>query len=260
MGSRDIQGKLWGQRAEDWANIQEQTGIAGYNYVIKYLKPTVADKLLDVGCGSGLFSDLVSLTGAKVAGVDASEQLIDKATKRNPLIRFVIGEMEELPFEDNTFTIVCGFNSFQYAANVENALIEAGRILQPGGKLVTMIWGDKADCEAATYLDAVGSLMPPPEPGAPGPFALTENRLLEKTLAQAGYKVLQVEDVASVWDYASAETAIKGLLSSGPVAKAITYSGFDKVYQTVSQAIAPYTQSNGHVVYHNKFRIAISEK
>lgn len=260
MGSRDIQGKLWGQRAEDWANIQEQTGIAGYNYVIKYLKPTVADKLLDVGCGSGLFSDLVSLTGAKVAGVDASEQLIDRATKRNPLIRFVTGEMEELPFEDNTFTVVCGFNSFQYAANVKSALVEAGRILQPGGKLVTMIWGDKADCEAATYLDAVGSLMPPPEPGAPGPFALTENRLLEKTLAQAGFKVLQVEDVASVWEYASAETAIKGLLSSGPVAKAIAHSGFDKVYQTVSQAIVPYTQSNGHIVYHNKFRIAISEK
>jgi ubiquinone/menaquinone biosynthesis C-methylase UbiE len=44
--------------------------------------------------------------------------------------------MEELPFEENTFTIVCGFNSFQYAANVENALIEANRVLQPGGKLV----------------------------------------------------------------------------------------------------------------------------
>jgi 2-polyprenyl-3-methyl-5-hydroxy-6-metoxy-1,4-benzoquinol methylase len=84
MGSRDIQGKLWGQRAEDWANIQEQTGMAGYNYVINYLKPTAADKLLDVGCGSGLFSDLVSLTGAKVAGVDASEQLIDKAQPLYP--------------------------------------------------------------------------------------------------------------------------------------------------------------------------------
>lgn len=260
MGSRDIQGKLWGQRAEDWANIQEQTGMAGYNYVINYLKPTAADKLLDVGCGSGLFSDLVSLTGAKVAGVDASEQLIDRATKRNPFIRFVSGEMEELPFDDNTFTIACGFNSFQYAANVENALVEARRVLQPGGKLVTMIWGDKEDCEAATYLDAVASLLPPPAPGAPGPFALTENRLLEKTLAQAGFKVLQVDDVVSVWDYASTETALKGLLSSGPVAKAIAHSGFEKVYQTVLQAIAPYTQTNGHVVYQNKFRIAISEK
>jgi ubiquinone/menaquinone biosynthesis C-methylase UbiE len=260
MGSRDIQGKLWGQRAEDWANIQEQTGMAGYNYVINYLKPTAADKLLDVGCGSGLFSDLVSLTGAKVAGVDASEQLIDRATKRNPFIRFVSGEMEELPFDENTFTIVCGFNSFQYAANIKNALIEAHRVLQPGGKLATMIWGDKQDCEAATYLDAVASLLPPPAPGAPGPFALTENRLLEGTLQQAGFKILQVEDVASVWDYASVETAMKGLLATGPVAKAIAHSGFDKVYQTVSQAILPYTQANGHVVYHNKFRIAISEK
>jgi ubiquinone/menaquinone biosynthesis C-methylase UbiE len=168
--------------------------------------------------------------------------------------------MEELPFDENTFTIVCGFNSFQYAANIKNALIEAHRVLQPGGKLATMIWGDKQDCEAATYLDAVASLLPPPAPGAPGPFALTENRLLEGTLQQAGFKILQVEDVASVWDYASVETAMKGLLATGPVAKAIAHSGFDKVYQTVSQAILPYTQANGHVVYHNKFRIAISEK
>ncbi|MET3980394.1 ubiquinone/menaquinone biosynthesis C-methylase UbiE [Mucilaginibacter sp. UYP25] len=260
MGSRDIQGKLWGERAEDWANIQEQTGIAGYNYVINYLKPTAADRLLDVGCGSGLFGDLVSLTGAKVTGIDASERLIERAKKRNPIIHFVSGEMEELPFEDNSFTIVCGFNSFQYAANVQNALVEAKRVLQPGGKLVTMIWGNKEDCEAETYLKAVGNLLPPPAPGAPGPFALTENRLLENTLEQAGFKLLQVEDVTSVWDYASTETAIKGLLATGPVAKAIAHSGFDKVHQAISEAIQPYTQANGHVVYHNKFRIAVSEK
>ncbi len=112
MGSRDIQGKLWGECAEDWANIQEQTGIAGYNYVINYLKPTAADKLLDIGCGSGLFSDLVNLTRAKVTGIDASERLIDRAKKRNPIIRFVSGEMEELPFASDAFNIVCGFNSF----------------------------------------------------------------------------------------------------------------------------------------------------
>ena len=260
MGSRDIQGKLWGQRAEDWANIQEQTGMAGYNYALNYLKPAAADKVLDIGCGSGLFSDLISLTGAKVTGVDASEQLIDKAKKRNPLIRFVSGEMEELPFADNTFTIVCGFNSFQYAANVANALMEAKRILQPGGKLITMIWGNKEDCEAATYLDAVASVMPPPPPGAPGPFALTENHLLENTLEQAGFNIIKVEDIASIWDYASTETAIKGLLSSGPVARAIAHSGFDKVHETVLKAVQPYIQPNGHVVYNNKFRIAVAEK
>ncbi len=120
--------------------------------------------------------------------------------------------------------------------------------------------GNKEDCEAATYLMAVGDLLPPPAAGTSGPFALTENRLLETTLEQVGFKILQVEDVTSIWDYASVETAIKGLLATGPVAKAIAHSGFDKVYEAIAEAIKPLTQTNGHVVYHNKFRIAVAEK
>ncbi len=69
--------------------------------------------------------------------------------------------MEELPFTDKTFDVVSGFNSFQYAANTKNALIEAKRVMKDNGQLAVMIWGNKEDCEAATYLKAIGSLLPP---------------------------------------------------------------------------------------------------
>ncbi len=74
--------------------------------------------------------------------------------------------------------------------------------------------GDKEDCEAVTYLKALGSLLPPPPPGAPGPFALTENHLLETILEEIGLKILDSTDVDCIWDYPDIETAIKGLLSS----------------------------------------------
>lgn len=260
MGSQTIQGKLWGQRSKDWSEIQEQTGKAGYDFVLNYLAAAPAAKLLDVGCGSGYFSKLAVDKGFDVTGLDATTELIAEAKKRVHGTNFIVGEMEELPFEEKYFDVVCGFNSFQYTADIKNAFIEAKRVLKNGGKLAAMIWGNKEDCEAATYLKAVGSLLPPPPPGAGGPFALSENQLLEKILEEIGFRILSNTDVLSVWEYTNTETALRGLLSSGPVSRAIEHCGFEKVYETTVQAIQSYIQSNGHVVYNNKFRVVIAEK
>lgn len=260
MGSQAIQSHLWGQRPQDWATVQEPTGMAGYIHALDFIGSVNRLRLLDVGCGTGIFSDMANGKGAEVTGIDATDNLINEAKLHNPNISFLTGEMEELPFEDELFDVVCGFNSFQYAANTKNALTEAKRVLKPGGKLVAMIWGNKEDCEAATYLKAVGSLLPPPPPGAPGPFALTENHLLESILEEIGFKILDNTDVASIWDYPDLDTALRGLLSVGPAAKAIENSGYENVYQTVSGAVKPYVQANGHVVYKNKFRVVIAEK
>lgn len=260
MGSQLIQSKLWGQRPNDWATVQEPTGNAGYEYALHFLKPKQHDKMLDIGCGSGIFANLAMNSGADMTGFDATRELIEEAKSRNPSIKFLTGEMEELPFVDSTFDIVTGFNSFQYASDVKHALSEAKRVLKDNGRLVVMIWGNKEDCEAVTYLKAVGSLLPPPPAGAPGPFALTENHLLEHILEDIGLRILDSNDVDSIWDYPNVETAMKGLLSAGPASKAIENAGYDEAYSTLHTALKPYIKSNGHIVYRNKFRVVISEK
>jgi ubiquinone/menaquinone biosynthesis C-methylase UbiE len=260
MGSQSIQSKLWWQRPNDWATVQEPTGNLGYENALQFLQPKPSDRMLDIGCGSGLFATLAAKTGADVTGFDATQELIEEAKLRNASIKFLTGEMEELPFDDNIFDIVSGFNSFQYASDVKHALSEAKRVLKEEGKLVVMIWGDKEDCEAFTYLKAVGSLLPPPPPGAPGPFALTENHLLENILEEMGLRILDSNDVDSIWDYPDVETAMKGLLSAGPASKAIENAGYEKAYTTLLEALQPYIKSNGHIVYNNKFRVVISQK
>jgi hypothetical protein len=123
-----------------------------------------------------------------------------------------------------------------------------------------MIWGDKKNCETASCLKAIGSLLPAPPSGSPGPFALSENRLLERSLEDVGLFVKECIDIESVWDYPDIDTAIKGMLSTGPSAKAIEINGIDKVYETIFEAMKPYLQRNEHVVYKNEFRVVISEK
>lgn len=84
MGSQEIQNKLWGRQTEDWANIQEQTGISGYEYALNQLELNEHIKLLDIGCGSGIFSDFARLKGISVTGIDACKNLIKLAKQRNP--------------------------------------------------------------------------------------------------------------------------------------------------------------------------------
>jgi SAM-dependent methyltransferase len=260
MGSKNIQGALWGQKAEHWAQIQEPTGMVGYEYVLDKLGIGSGVTVLDVGCGTGVFSALAYMKGADVTGIDAAGPFVEEAKKRVPGIDFLEGEMEALPFEDKTFDVVCGFNSFQYAENIGNAFAEAKRALKDHGKLAVMIWGNKEDCEAATYLKALGGCMPPPPPGAGGPFALTENNRLQAVLVEAGFKVTHEIDLASKWDYPDKETAMNGFLSAGPAARAISHSGYDKVYSTVEASMAPYVQPDGRVIYQNKFRVVLAEK
>ena len=174
MGTAQVQGDLWGAQARDWADIQERTGLPNFEAVFERTNIGPGTRLLDVGCGAGLAAQLAASLGAQVTGIDASANLLEIAHERVPAADFQIGEIEELPYADHSFDIVTGFNSFQYAASPITALKEARRVAKPGGKVVMLVWGRAQDCDAAATLAAVGKCLPPPPPGAGGPFALSE--------------------------------------------------------------------------------------
>jgi SAM-dependent methyltransferase len=260
MGNQLMQGNLWGKQPQNWSTIQEPTGINSYKYALENIGTANNRKLLDAGCGTGIFCRMAAEQGFIVTGLDASEPLIALAKKNKPTIHFLVGELEELPFEDKSFDVVTGFNSFQYAANMINAMQAVKRILKDDGRLIISIWGNKEDCEALSYITAIGSCLPPPPPGAPGPFALSEDNKLGKILDEAGFVIESSKDVNADFIYPDQETALKGLMSAGPAARAIDHSGADKVREVFITSMQPYIQTDGQVIYRNKFRVVIAKK
>jgi SAM-dependent methyltransferase len=186
MGTAQVQGSLWGARARDYADIVEGCYRPVYARVFTEAGVGAGTKLLDVGCGQGLAAQLAAQRGAQVAGLDAAEASLGIARERTPAGDFRAGEMEDLPWPDNTFDVVTGFNAFQYAADLVNALREAGRVARPGGRVAMAVWGRAEDCETVATISALGKLLPPPPPGAPGPFALSAPGRVEGLLQQAG--------------------------------------------------------------------------
>jgi ubiquinone/menaquinone biosynthesis C-methylase UbiE len=193
-----VNGRLWGARAGDWANIQERTGRPIAEAVLERTRVTSCTRYLDLGCGAGMAAQMAATRGAHVWGIDAAEELLAIARGRTPEGDFRWADLEELPFEDHSFDVVTGLNSMQYAGNPLVALREARRVARPDGAVA-----------------AVRPLMPPPLPGAPGPFALSYEQALRKFAAAAALTPVEIFDIESPFVYPDEGTAIRGLNSSG---------------------------------------------
>lgn len=259
MGTAQVQGALWGARAKEWAELQERAFEPMYDAAFEVADVGSGTRLLDVGCGAGLALSEARRRGAIVSGIDAAPELVEIAHSRCPGSDIRVGELEELPFEAVMFDVVTGFNSFQYAADRVHGLREAGRVLKPNGKLVALVWGKPERCQMAAYLAALGSLLPAPPPGAPGPWALSPPGALEALAAEAGFMTMAAQSVTTLMKFPDEQTAVRGLLAAGPAVRAIEVSGEDAVAAAVSRAIAPYRLPDGSFALRNEFRFIVAK-
>lgn len=245
MGTALMQGQLWGVRARDWAEIQEGLYTPLFEAVLQKTAIGPGLSVLDIGCGSGLFCQMAMRLGARVSGLDASQPLLEIARQRTPQGDFRLGEMEELPYAGGTFDVVVGCNSFQFAADPVNALVEARRVARPGGWLVIAVFGKPEETQATAYFTALSLLLPPPAPGAPGPFALSIDGALERLVAQAGMEPGTVEPIDCPWQYADEKMLLRALLSTAPSIRAIQNSGEDAVRHAILMSLAPFKTASG---------------
>ncbi len=106
------------------------------------------DRLLDVGCGSG---DLLAMAasrepGAILVGIDPDEDALELASHKIPgtihAAELHQGVAEQLPFDDESFDIVCVTRLLVSldARSRADALRESWRVLRPGGRLLVADW------------------------------------------------------------------------------------------------------------------------
>lgn len=257
-GTSPVNGPLWGARARDWAEVQEGQFAAAFHNVLAYANVGSGTDHLDAGCGAGMAAALSTSLGARVRGLDASEALLDIARERSPGGDFRQGDLEALPWDNDSFDLVTGFNSFQYAGDATQALREAGRVTRPGGTVVIMTWGDPAGMEAAGHIAALKPLLPPPPPGAGGPFALSEEASLRAFAKAGGLIPLEVHDVDTPWHYPDLATALRGMASSGVAAKAVQHSGEDALIDAMTEFLVPFQRLDGSIGFGARARYLVA--
>lgn len=251
-GTAGVNGPLWGAAAADWSEIQEGQFRPGYEAVLEHCGVGPGTDYLDAGCGSGMAAALAASRGAKVHGFDAAEALLAIAQRRVPAGVFHMADLEAVPFEAASFDVVTGFNAFQFAGDPVRALSEARRVARPGGRVVVMTWGDPEGMEAAAIVGALRPLLPPPPPGAAGPFALSDKDRLRAFAEAAGLVAEDIVDVQSDWAYPDEATALRGVGASGVATRAKGLIGAEAVDAAHRAAMAPFLREDG------SFRIGAS--
>jgi len=244
MGTAEVQGALWGAAARDWSDLNEPNCAVLYEAVFDAIGADGSTELLDVGCGSGLALQTAAKRGATVTGFDASAALLEIAAERVPGAGLRQGDIESLPYGDGTFNAVTSFNAVQYAADPVAALRELKRVTRPGSPIALLSWGDPERCETRTILAAIGGLLPPPPPGAEGPFALAAPGKLEELLAQAGLTATGSGEVQQRFSFPDLEVAIRAQMASGPARLAIEHAGADATAAAITGAYAGNRQAN----------------
>jgi len=253
-GTAHQQGPLWGSKPVEWAELEAQQ-IPAYEEAVRRVGVEPGDAVLDLGCGAGTFLGLVADRGARPSGLDAAEGLAELARTRVPEADVRVGDLESLPWADDSFDLVTGFCSFFFAGDMVAALREAGRVAKPGAPVVIEVWGRPERCDLRAMLDAVRALRGEAS-GAP---SLAKPGALEEIASAAGLEARYAFDLSFAFEYPDEATLVRRQLSPGPVQLAVAEAGEERVRSAVAEALAPFRRPDGSYRLENEWRFLIAQ-
>lgn len=130
----------WPERYDRWFTtpIGELAREYEKELIISLLKPQQGDKILDVGCGTGVFTVDILEQGALVFGIDISLPMLTRAGEKLEGYPFfkALGTMICLPFADNTFDRVISITALEFIEDGRKALHELFRVTKKGGTIL----------------------------------------------------------------------------------------------------------------------------
>ena len=106
------------------------------DYLVHYGEFIREDKLLEIGCGTGIFTEKVyNKTKASITAIDVSKELLNQAISKLPTVEFRVADAMKTEMPAESFDGIYG-SSVLHHLNVDNAIAEIHRLLKPGGRMV----------------------------------------------------------------------------------------------------------------------------
>ena len=154
--------------------------------LIKFSGVQDGERLLDVGCGTGVVALTAAQVGAKVSGSDLTPELITRAKENaqisNLNIDFQVADVEDLPYQDNEFDFVLSQFGHMFAPSPEAAVKEMLRVLKPGGVIAFSTW--PPELLTGRLFTLTGKYGPPPPKDISPPIMWGEVDIIKKRIGK----------------------------------------------------------------------------
>jgi SAM-dependent methyltransferase len=155
--------------------------------LVRFAGVQAGQRVLDVGCGTGVVAVTAARLGANVTGLDLTPALLEKARQNAEIagvsIDFHEGDIEALPFQDATFDTVLSQFGHIFAPRPSVAVSEMLRVLRPGGRIGFSTWPPELVVGKMFALTA--SYLPPPPEGAASPMQWGIPEIVRERLGDA---------------------------------------------------------------------------
>jgi SAM-dependent methyltransferase len=245
-------GGLWGDRPDAWA-VSEEQQTPVYSEALRCVDVGPGVRVLDVGCGTGVFLRMCADRGASVSGLDAADGLLEIARTRVPEADLRHDDLQVLPYEDDAFDVVTGFTSFFFADDMVAALREAGRVARPGAPVVIQAFGRPEQCE----LEAVKLAIAAYRPGG------TEAQywrpgIVDELAAAAGLEVERSFDVTYAYAYADSDALAEAMLAAGGAAAVAGPENEAALRSDIIRALAGSRQADGSYRVANEWHMVVA--
>jgi len=164
-----------------------------YKNTAKVLELQPDDKYLEIGFGSGLFIKKYASHVSRIAGLDYSEDMVKLASSINEHLvksgkaEFKQGNVSNLPWNDNEFSVVVGIETFFFWSKTETSLKEVFRVLEPEGRLVLEMAYNKDDGRDHTKQIEKYNLK------------LYSGEEMETLLKESGFSDISIDYYKSLW-------------------------------------------------------------
>jgi SAM-dependent methyltransferase len=260
---RDKSRETWGEMASGWEEKNEwmvATAGAVNDWIVAKADPQPGQVVIDIASGPGdlafQVAERVGDTG-RVMSTDFAPEMVEVSRRLGEArglenVEHAVLNAERMSLEDDCVdAAVCRWG-YMLMADPAAALRETRRVLRPEGRLAFAVWApaDRNPWAAIPGMTLVQrGHMPPPQPGAPGIFALGDRDLLGEMTIAAGFSEPLIEEVGFEFRYADADYFWDTLVRlAGPLAQAINTLPEEERLATreaILEGMAPYRHSDG---------------
>lgn len=255
--------ETWGEMAAGWEKRHDWLmGITGpvNDWLINRANPQPGQTFLEVAAGPGdLGFDLAERVGerGRVLSTDFAPEMVELARRYGEQrglgnVEYRILDCERIDMDDDSVDgVVCRWG-YMLMADPGRALEETRRVLRDGSPLAFAVWRtpDRNPWAAIPGMTLVQrGHMPPPEPGAPGIFAMGEEGRVRELVTSAGFGEPVLEEIAFNFRYADFDDIWDSLIRlAGPLARVINAlpgEERDSTRRAVEESMPEYRKEDG---------------